>query len=61
MEFELEKVKTLFDDKEGSVVLQVEKLERLGFLSRTITKDGDLLLPRFRIPRLFTRCWESST
>jgi hypothetical protein len=60
-EFELEKVKTLFDDKEGSVVLQVEKLERLGFLSRTIAKDGDLLLPRFRIPRLFTRCWEAST
>jgi hypothetical protein len=29
-------------DKEGSVVLQVEKLERLGFLSRSIAKDGDL-------------------
>jgi hypothetical protein len=60
MEFELEKVKTLFDEKEGSVVLQLEMLERLGFLSRTIVKEGDALLPRFRIPRLFTRCWETS-
>jgi hypothetical protein len=61
VEFELEKVKTLFDEKEGSVVLQLERLERLGFLSRIIVKEGDALLPRFRIPRLFTRCWETST
>ena len=61
MEFELEKVKTLFDEKEGSVVLQLERLERLGFLSRIIVKEGDALMPRFRIPRLFTRCWETST
>lgn len=60
-EFEPEKVNTLFDEKEGSPVLQLERLERLGFLSRTIFKDGDSLVPRFRIPRLFTRCWETST
>ena len=60
-EFEPEKVNTLFDEKEGSRVLQLERLERLGFLSRTIAKDGDSLVPRFRIPRLFTRCWETST
>lgn len=61
MEFELEKVKPLFDEKEGSVVLQLERLERLGFLSRVIVNEGDALLARFRIPRLFTRCWETST
>jgi hypothetical protein len=60
MEFELEKVRTLFDENEGSVVLQLERLERLGFLTRTIVKEGDSLRPRFRIPRLFTRCWETS-
>jgi len=59
-EFELEKVQTLFDENEGSVVLQVERLERLGFLSRTIVREGDSLQPRFWIPRLFTRCWETS-
>jgi AAA ATPase domain len=59
VEFELEKVQTLFDEEEGPVVLQVERLERLGFLARTIVKEGDSLLPRFRIPRLFTRFWET--
>jgi hypothetical protein len=60
MEFALEDVKTLFDENEGSIVLQLERLERLGFLARTIVKEADLLVPRFRIPRLFTRCWEAS-
>ncbi len=60
VEFELEKVQTLFDTAEGSVVLQLERLERLGFLTRTIVREGDSLSPRFRIPRLFTRCWETS-
>jgi hypothetical protein len=60
MEFELKSVKTLFDESEGSVVLQLERLERLGFLARAIVKEADSLVPRFRIPRLFTRCWETS-
>jgi hypothetical protein len=60
MEFKLEDVQTLFDKDEGSVVLQLERLERLGFLARTIVKEGDSLVPRFRIPRLFARCWETS-
>jgi len=60
VEFELEKVQTLFDTAEGPVVLQLELLERLGFLTRTIVREGDSLSPRFRIPRLFTRCWETS-
>jgi hypothetical protein len=60
MEFDLEKVKTLFAENEGSAVVQLERLERLGFLARTIVEAGDSLAPRFRIPRLFTRCWEGS-
>ncbi|WP_157095517.1 hypothetical protein [Bradyrhizobium sp. AT1] len=60
-EFEPAKLGSLFDEKEGSVVVQIERLERLGFLSRILVKDGDALAPRFRIPRLFTRCWETST
>jgi len=60
VEFKLEQVQTLFDPAEGSVVLQLERLERLGFLTRVIVREGDSLSPRFRIPRLFTRCWETS-
>lgn len=60
VEFELEKVQTLFEIAEGSVALQIERLERLGFLTRIIVREGNSLLPRFRIPRLFTRCWETS-
>jgi len=57
MEFDLDKVETLFDEAEGAVALQLERLERLGFIERTIVREGDSLLSRFRIPRLFTRCW----
>jgi coenzyme F420-reducing hydrogenase beta subunit len=61
VEFAAEKVNTLFDENEGSVALQLERLERLGFLSRAVVKEGDALVSRFRIPRLFTRCWETSS
>jgi DNA polymerase III delta prime subunit len=59
-EFRLEDVNSLFDENEGSRVLQLERLERLGFLARVIVKEGDSLVPRFHIPRLFTRCWETT-
>jgi len=59
-EFEPDKVKDLFDLNEGPMVLQLEQLERLGFLSRSIVKVEGSLQPRFSIPRLFTRCWETS-
>jgi energy-coupling factor transporter ATP-binding protein EcfA2 len=60
IDIELEKVQTLFDKDEGAVALQLERLERLGFVERLVVREGDSLLPRFRIPLLFTRCWQTS-
>jgi hypothetical protein len=57
-EFEPEEVKELFDDADGSRAQQIESLERLGFLERIVTGNDAGLVKRFRIPRLFTRCWE---
>jgi hypothetical protein len=59
MEFELEKVKMLFDESEGSVV-ELERLERLGFLARIIVKRGQFTSAAIPHPCLFTRCWEIS-
>jgi GTPase SAR1 family protein len=56
-DFKLEDVQELFDTSEDSIPLQVERLERLGFLERAVVPDGETLVSRMRIPSLFTRCW----
>jgi hypothetical protein len=56
--FQLEEVEQLFDVSEGPLALQVELLERLGFLERIVVKELDgKKKSKLRIPSLFTRCW----
>ena len=57
-EFEPEEVEGLFDAADGAPAQQIESLERLGFLERIVTGSDTGFVKRFRIPRLFTRCWE---
>jgi hypothetical protein len=57
-DFNLQEVQPLFDLKEGSVAEQIERLERLGFLGRSVLRRDNELVSRFSIPPLFTRCWK---
>lgn len=60
-EFDFEDVQSLFEANDGDVLLQIERLERLGFIERLVDRrDSGELVSRFQIPRLFTRCWEQS-
>ena len=56
--FELSDVEGLFDLGEGAPAKQVESLERLGFIERIVVGGAARLVSRFRIPPLFTRCWD---
>lgn len=60
--FALADVRDLFDEDEGKVSDQVRLLERLGFLERIVrervTATGAIRESMFRIPRLYTRCWD---
>ena len=57
--FELAKVETLFSEDEGSISMQVERLERLGFLERVVRQDQDgTKTSAFEVPKLFTRSWD---
>lgn len=51
-------IENLMNLEEGSVVEQVERLEKLGYLSRVVERDekGDIKY-WFKIPDLYTRCW----
>ena len=56
--FKLSEVENLFDLTEGDVSEQVRLLERLGFLERAVETDGSTVRSLFRIPKLYTRCWD---
>ncbi|MFD9303012.1 P-loop ATPase, Sll1717 family [Streptomyces sp. NPDC060048] len=56
--FTLAEVEQLFDDTEGKIGDQVRLLERLGFLERVVEQRGTQTRSMFRIPRLYTRCWD---
>lgn len=56
--FTLAEVMPLFDKTEGKVSEQVRLLERLGFLERVVQQTGSDVQSRFRIPRLYARCWD---
>jgi len=58
--FDLHKVEKLFDEAEGKISEQVRLLERLGFLERVVQKSGSGAKSLFRIPKLYTRCWDYS-
>jgi hypothetical protein len=56
--FELAKVEPLFGKDEGSISVQVERLERLGFLERIVLQNPDgTKSSQFEVPKLFTRSW----
>ncbi len=56
--FTLAEVEKLFDPSEGTISEQVRLLERLGFLERIVVETDEGAQPRFRIPELYTRCWD---
>jgi NACHT domain len=58
--FVLDDVETLFDEAEGKRSEQVRLLERLGFLERTVEVGADGARSTFRIPKLYTRCWDNT-
>jgi hypothetical protein len=56
--FELAEVEPLFAKDEGSISVQVERLERLGFLERIVLQKSDgTKSSQFEVPKLFTRGW----
>lgn len=58
--FELAQVETLFAKDDGSISLQAERLERLGFLERIVVQSSkDKKSSEFKVPKLFTRSWSS--
>ena len=57
-DFSLSQVESLFDPKEGEISEQVRLLERLGFLERAVQGTGTAASSLFRIPKLYTRCWD---
>lgn len=56
--FALSDVEDLFDHAEGTVSEQVRLLERLGFLERVVLEEDSETKSLFRVPKLYTRCWE---
>ena len=58
--FALHEVEKLFDGAEGKISDQVRLLERLGFLERVVQETGSGAKSLFRIPKLYTRCWNHS-
>jgi hypothetical protein len=56
--FTLAEVENLFDLDEGPASEQVRLLERLGFLERVVVDTNAGAQSQFRIPELYTRCWE---
>ena len=51
-------VANLFDLTEGTISEQISLLERLGFLERIVRADDSGTVSLFRIPKLYTRCWD---
>jgi hypothetical protein len=56
--FALDDVRSLFNDSEGEISDQIRLLERLGFLERVVQERGSVQQSLFRIPKLYTRCWD---
>lgn len=56
--FDLDRVKDLFSEEDGPISIQIDLLERLGFLERVVVQSSDgRQSTEFRVPKLFTRCW----
>lgn len=60
-EFSLDdKVKGLFSEDEGTIISQIDLLEKLGVLERVVKSDSEKgFISMFKFPDLYTRCWYS--
>jgi len=58
--FRTKDVEKLFDTSEGPINVQIDLLERLGFLAREIVSDNGVAVPQFSVPVLYSRCWSLS-
>jgi len=57
-EFNLDEVKSLFSEQEGTIISQLDLLEKLGILERVVKFDSEKgLASKFKFPDLYTRCW----
>jgi hypothetical protein len=56
--FALADVRELFDEAEGKIGDQVRLLERLGFLERIVREQNGVRTSLFRIPKLYSRCFD---
>lgn len=57
-DFTPDAVAGLFDEAEGTRSEQLRLLERLGFLERVVRVTDTGVESSFRIPALYTRCWD---
>ena len=56
--FGLKQVESLFNKDEGPLSIQLDLLERLGFLERVVVQgESGQKSAEFRVPKLFTRGW----
>ncbi len=55
--FRTKDVESLFDTNDGPINVQIDLLERLGFLAREVVSDDGIAVPQFSVPRLYSRCW----
>ncbi|HMR98324.1 MAG TPA: ATP-binding protein [Anaerolineales bacterium] len=57
-EFSLDEVKGLFSEQEGTIISQLDLLEKLGILERVVKVDSEKgFISKFKFPDLYTRCW----
>lgn len=56
--FALADVRELFDEAEGKIGDQIRLLERLGFLERIVREQDGIRTSLFRIPKLYSRCFD---
>jgi len=57
-EFTQEEVQNLFSEKEGSVLSQLDILEKLGIIERVVKLDVEKgFVSKFKFPDLYTRFW----
>jgi type II secretory pathway predicted ATPase ExeA len=58
--FRTRDVESLFDTSDGPINVQIDLLERLGFLAREVISVNGIAVPQFSVPRLYSRCWSFS-
>ncbi len=57
-EFSLDEVKGLFSEQEGTIISQLDLLEKLGILERVVKINSEKgFISKFKFPDLYTRCW----